>query len=347
MKVSDLSLEQKIGQKIIIGFRGTELQSEPLIVKYLEQGFIGGVILFDKDLQTKSKRNIVSPEQLRKLTDDIRSRSKIKPFIAVDQEGGAVARLNSTNGYEDYPSHNELSKTRDKNYAREISRKMAGMLKKSGINLNFAPVLDLAINPDNQVVVQKGRCFSDKWDIVADFASEFIQAHLDEDVLPVGKHFPGHGSSLGDTHNGWVDITTSWRTEELKPYEAMIQRNLLPAVMVGHLYNKNVDPIYPSSLSHIWIEEVLRKNLSFKGIVFTDDLQMKAISSHFTLEEMVELSFNAGVDVLVFANQLEYNPELPERIIELSLRMISDGKFSIKAIDSSVERILEIKEKLC
>jgi beta-N-acetylhexosaminidase len=127
----------------------------------------------------------------------------------------------------------------------------------------------------------------------------------------------------------------------------MIQRNLLPAVMVGHLYNKNVDPIYPSSLSHIWIEEVLRKNLSFKGIVFTDDLQMKAISSHFTLEEMVELSFNAGVDVLVFANQLEYTPDLPERIIELSLRMISDGKFSIKAIDSSVERILGIKEKLC
>lgn len=345
MVVENLSLEEKIGQMLLIGFRGTEVETEVWLSKSMQNGEIGGVILFDKDYLTKEKRNILEPTQLSRLIHQLKTNSKYPLFIAIDQEGGSVARLNSSNGFEDFPSANEIASKEDIGFAQGIYAKLARNLKKVGFNVNFAPVLDLCLNPENSVIVKKKRCFSSELDVVLKYGEIFIQSHIHEKILPVAKHYPGHGSSVGDTHLGWVDVTNTWQSIELKPYESLNGKGLLPAIMVGHLFNRNIDPLYPATLSHIWIEEILRKQIRFDGLVFTDDLQMKAISEGFSFEEVVELGINAGVDIFVFANQIEYDCELPKKFIDLVKELLSARKLSIERIDRSVERILGFKTR--
>ncbi|MCX7909923.1 MAG: glycoside hydrolase family 3 [Ignavibacteria bacterium] len=341
-----ISFEEKVGQKIIIGFRGTTLKEEPIIIDYLKEGFIGGVILFEKDAQNGKQRNLVEPKQIQNLINEIKVNSKHIPFISIDQEGGKVSRLNSNNGFEDFPSSKKVAMFENIEFAEEIYDRMANILQNIGINVNFAPVVDLCINSENEVVVKKERCFSSEPEVVAKFAKSFIQCHLKRKILPVAKHFPGHGSSTGDTHLDWVDITNTWKQVELKPYQILLENNFLLGVMVGHLFNKNIDPLFPASLSHIWVDEVLRKQLGFNGLVFTDDMQMKAISNYFSLEEIVELAFNCSIDVLVFANQLYYETDLPERIITISKELVSKGKIVSEKIEESFQRIVKFKKEI-
>lgn len=346
MNLHDLSLEEKIGQKILVGFRGQSLSNEPTIKKHLMDGLIGGVILYQSDFQTGTLRNLVEPKQIKDLISEINSCSKIPPFIAIDQEGGKVSRLNSSNGFPEFPSAKELGNTDDLNKAKEIFSQMAKILAEIGFNVNFAPVLDICLNSDNEVIVKKGRCFSDDPEKVTQFGKIFIESHLDQKILPVAKHFPGHGSSTTDSHHEWVDISSSWKRIELKPYEILAKTNKLPAVMIGHLFNKHFDPVYPATLSRIWIDEILHKQIGFEGLVFSDDLQMKAISDNFSLEETIELAFNSGIDILVFSNQLAYNSNLAVHFIELSKKLLRLGRIKESDIDKSVEKIIKFKYEI-
>jgi len=346
MFTNSLTLEQKICQLLMIGFRGTELKDCRWLEDYLENGLLGGVILFEKDFATNSIRNIQNPEQLKKLTKDLSAASKIPLFIAIDQEGGRVSRLNSRNGFEDYPSHAELGQINDEKTAKIVFSKIAEALHNLGINVNFAPVVDLAINPENKVVVQNNRCFSADPMEVAKFARNFVVAHKEFNVISVAKHFPGHGSSQQDSHFDWTDVTNTWRALELKPYEILNRDAILNGVMVGHIYNKNFDPNFPASLSHIWIEEILRKQIGFGGLVFTDDLQLKSISNNFSFEEAVELALLAGNDILLFANQIDYSEDLPQKFIKIVLELIKNNKISIERINNSFERIMYYKNQI-
>lgn len=346
MNISDLTLEEKIGQKLVVGFRCSKLQDEPQLEDLLRQGLLGGIILFKRDLQTGQSRNLIDHAQIKKLINDIKGSSKLPIFVTIDQEGGNVTRLNSSNGFTDFPSAYEIGTKGDLNSAKEIYQQVAQTLYETGFNVNFAPVLDLCINTKNQVIFARGRCFSEYPEKVATFGQIHIESHLERKILPVAKHFPGHGSSFGDTHLGWVDISTTWKQVELVPYKILSKANKLPAVMVGHLFNKNIDPIYPATFSRIWIEEVLRKQIEFNGLIFSDDLQMKAISENFSLEEVVELSFISGIDVLVFANQMEYNPNIVNEIIDIVKNLLNEGKIKISQIDKSVEKIIDYKLEL-
>ncbi|MGB9771140.1 MAG: glycoside hydrolase family 3 N-terminal domain-containing protein [Candidatus Kapaibacteriota bacterium] len=345
MNLHELNLDEKIAQMIIVGFRGLVLEDEGWLSDFLSQGRLGGVILFEKDFQTAKERNIANRTQLVNLINQIKNISRYFPFIAIDQEGGSVSRLNSSNGFEDFPSAEMIAEKGDISYAKTIYSELARNLSLVGCNVNFAPVVDLCLNPDNGVIVKKKRCYSSDPEVVVSFAEIFIQSLLEKNVLPVAKHFPGHGSALGDTHTSWVDVTYFWKSIELKPYEILNTKGLLDAVMVGHLFNKNIDPLYPASLSHIWIEEVLRKQIGFKGLVFTDDLQMRAIADNFSFEEVVEIGLNAGVDVFVFANQIEYEEQLPLEFIKIAKKLIQTRKISEERIDKSVERIIYYKNK--
>ncbi|MFN3306164.1 MAG: glycoside hydrolase family 3 N-terminal domain-containing protein [Candidatus Kapaibacteriota bacterium] len=345
MNLEELTLEEKIGQKIILGFRGLSLAEADYLQNCLESGIIGGVLLFDKDLETGEKRNISDPFQIIKLITDLKSNSKYPLFVALDQEGGKVARLNSSNGFEEIPSAMEIAFQDNFEYAQMYFKKIAETLKYVGINVNFAPVVDLGINSNNTVVVGNGRCFGSDPEKVANYAKIFINAHLELGIIPVAKHFPGHGSSFGDSHLGWVDISNTWTTKELQPYELLNDAARLPAVMVGHLYNRHIDPNFPASISHIWIEEILRKQIGFEGLVFSDDLQMKAICDYFTLEEVVELAFKSGIDILVFANQLNYQIDIPKNIIEITKNLLFNGKLTDVELEKSVQRILKIKNE--
>lgn len=342
----NISFEQKVGQMIMVGFAGLELEPNHFLIPALREGLIGGLIFFDKDIRTNQTRNIENPNQVESLIHQILSISHFPLFLAVDEEGGRVARLSSKNGFPDFPSHSEIGSINDVSYTRDVASQIASLLEETGFNTNFAPVIDVAINPQNAVIVQKGRSFAGTPEIVVEHSSIFVEEHIRRGVLPVAKHFPGHGSSEMDSHLGWTDVTRMWQPLELKPYELLQAKALLPSVMVAHIYNSAFDSNFPASLSHIWIEEVLRKGIGFSGLVFSDDLQMKAISDNFTFEESIEFAINAGVDVLLFANQLDFDPGLHNKILQTILQLIKSNKISIQRIEESFLRIKSIKQKI-
>lgn len=342
----NISFEQKIGQMIMVGFSGSELEPNHFLIPALREGLIGGLIFFDRDLRTNRTRNIENPNQIKSLIRQILAVSRFPLFLAVDEEGGKVARLSSKNGFLDFPSHSEIGLINKDWHTRNVASQIASLLEETGFNTNFAPVADIAINPQNTVIVQKGRSFSDIPDVVAEHSSIFIEEHIRRDILPVAKHFPGHGSSAMDSHLSWTDVTKTWKPVELKPYELLQAKSLLPSVMVAHIYNSAFDSNFPASLSHIWIEEILRKEIGFSGLAFSDDLQMKAISDNFTFEESIEFAINAGIDVLVFANQLDFDDNLHNKILQTILKLIKSNKISIQRVEESFLRIKSIKHKM-
>jgi beta-N-acetylhexosaminidase len=312
---------------IIIGFEGESL---PLsLEKYIEQNGIGGVILFSK--------NIKNPSQLKALTQKLKS-ANATIMIAIDQEGGLVERLQTKNGFFDTPKPIEIAKMGEKK-AKRYYTKMAKMLHENGINVNFAPSVDLAKNPKNRVIYTYGRAFSANPKEVITYASIFMKAMEEEGVLSVIKHFPGHGSSMADSHKGFVDVSTSWGREELVPFQKLPAK----AVMSAHIYNKNIDATYPATLSKKTLS--LLRDGGFDGVIVSDDLQMKAISENYDLNETLIRAIGASVDMLLFGNQLA-KPIMIEKIVKRVEVLVKEGKISQESIIEANERITKIKEEL-
>jgi len=343
----DKDLYDKIGQMIVLGFRGYSIEEAPDIKWLLRHGKLGGVILFDYDVASSApRRNIESPSQLAQLTQSIKEISQVPPFIAIDEEGGQVSRLKSKAGFTEFSSHKALgdSGSPEKTY-REATR-MAYQLKEAGINLNFAPCVDLAINADNPIINQKGRSFSDDPDTVVKHGQRFIQAHNEHNILTSLKHFPGHGSAAGDTHLGMVDVTRDWQEKELYPFQMLIDQGLARIVMVSHIFNRNMDSLYPASLSKNIVKNVLRRQMGYTGLVISDDLQMRAITQHYGFEESIGLAINAGVDILLLGNNLQYDHELPSRTLKAFKNLLNSGVITEERIDESYKRIMQNKNWL-
>lgn len=215
-----------------------------------------------------------------------------------------------------------------------------------GINLNLAPVIDLCSNPDNPVIAEYGRCFSANPDIVTQQARIFIEAHHTQGVLTALKHFPGHGSSSTDSHAGFVDVSATWRTNELEPYRNLIKAGVVDTVMTAHVFNEHLDSEYPATLSRPVVTGLLREKLGFDAVVFSDDMQMKAITESYSLKEAVGLAFNAGVDVLVFGNNLVYDEDIVSRTVDIIVELVEEGKVPISQIDAACARVRRLKQRL-
>src|SRR5690606_13400496 len=180
-----------------------------------------------------------------------------------------------------------------------------------GFSVNFGPVADLAVNPNNQVITKFGRAYGKSAETVAAYDEAFIAAHHAAGLITSLKHFPGHGSSTADSHEGFVDISKTWSKAELEPYRIMFADGYADMVMVGHLYHSDYageSSKLPASLSPEWIEGVLRGELGFKGVVISDDLEMGAIRKLYDLEETIVHAVNAGTDVLLFSNTVKPSP---------------------------------------
>ena len=288
-------------------FYGTKADKDSQICKDIRKYDLAGVILFDFNLADKTKpKNIISPSQVSLLTKQLKDCSPSgKLLIAVDQEGGKVQRLKSKYGfYGNFPSAADVSMTSEEN-ATSIYEKMAKEMKDVGVNYDLAPDVDLAINPKNEIIVGKGRSFGKDPDIVTKKAKLFIDIMNKYGILTSIKHFPGHGSSLGDTHKGYVDVTNTWSDVELKPYRSLAKR--ADSVMVAHVFNSNIDPNYPASLSSRTVNDLLRKDIGYNGVVITDDLQMGAITSKYSQRETLKLAINAGDDILLL--EIRYGRE--------------------------------------
>jgi beta-N-acetylhexosaminidase len=345
--VKDEDLKEKIGQMIIVGFRGTSVSENSAIVKAIQELKLGGVILFDYDVPSNSfPRNILNPEQTKKLITDLQKFSPIPLFIAVDAEGGKINRLKEKYGFLKIHSHEELGKINNPETTKKEILRLSEELKDLGFNINFAPVVDLNINPQNPIIGKLGRSFSSDPEIVFQQAKAFIEAHIQNGIIPVVKHFPGHGSSFSDSHLGMVDVTKTWKEDELIPYRKLEKENLLFGVMIGHIFNKNIDENYPATLSAIFLQGILRKEIGFEGAVVSDDLQMEAIKKYYTLEDGIIKAINAGCDILTFSNNEEkYDENLPYKVFNIIFQATKEEKIPREKILESSERILNLKKE--
>ena len=341
-------LKEKIGQMLMVGFRGAEIDDDSEIAKTIEELNLGGVILFDYDAPSKSRpRNIVDWQQTQKLIADLKSYAKNEPLLAaVDAEGGMINRLKPSMGFAEIDSAQNLG---DKNGIVAISEywTLAKQLAELGFNVNFAPVVDLNINPKNPVIGGLERSFSDNPKTAADYARAFIAAHRSFDIITSLKHFPGHGSSNADSHLGLVDITDSYQDQELFPYKELIKDNGADSIMTAHIINQNIDPEYPATLSPKFINDILRQDLEFDGVVFTDDMQMGAIIDNYGFEDSIIRAINAGCDILIFSNNgAEYDDSIARRARDAIFQAVQDGIISESRINESYSRILALKSKI-
>lgn len=342
-------LDAKIGQMILAGFRGYTLKDRNPIVADLEDRWLGGVVLFDYDVALgKYKRNIRSPQQLQELDAELLDTTPIPPLlISVDQEGGRVSRLKPAYGFPPSYSQQYLGTLGDPEFTHECATTTAQTLKSVGINLNLAPVVDLNVNPTNPIIGKYERSFSADPDVVTAHALKVIEAHHEQGVLTTLKHFPGHGSSTGDSHLGFVDVTKTWKKVELEPFENIIRAGMCDVVMTAHIFNSKLDPNYPATLSYSTITDILRKKLGWEGVVISDDMGMGAIADNYGFEEAVGLSILAGVDILAFANNSAiFDPTIPARAIEVIKGMVEDGVITEGRIDESYQRIMSLKARL-
>ena len=340
-------LEQKIGQMLMVGFHGTTATKDTQICKDIKKYHLGAVILFDYNPVNKNKaKNIATKKQLKQLTKELQACAYDgKLLIAVDQEGGKVQRLKSKYGfYGRFPKASDVIKM-DQSHIKSTYTKMSKELKSVGINYDLAPVVDLDINQKNHVIHGLGRSFGKNPKIVAKYASTFIDAMHTHGVLTALKHFPGHGSSEGDTHKGFVDVTNLWNNVELAPYKLLNHK--ADTVMVAHVFNKHIDAKYPATLSKKTVDGLLRKTLGFYGVVITDDLQMGAISKKYGLKKTLKLAINAGDDILLIGNQLDPTQvKSPKTLVNIIVDLLNTGKVSMTRINQSYKRIQKLKQRL-
>jgi len=340
-------LERKIAQMLLLGFPGETLEPGSPIDLAIRQYGAGGVVLFDNNIDLQvTNRNITSPSQLLQLTSALHQAAEVPLFIAVDQEGGVVARLKERYGFPPSFSAQYLGKQHDLELTRSASEGIAVTLEQYGCNLNLAPCVDVNSNPDNPVIAFKERSFSADPAEVAAHAAAFMESHHRHRILTCLKHFPGHGSSHDDSHLGLVDVTRYWHENELEPYRYLISQGLCDMVMTAHTFNTNLDPVYPATLSKATIDGILRRRLGFDGVVVSDDLYMGAIVQHYSYETAVEKAINAGVDLLVVANDKLYSPDIMPRTISLLVELVQQGRIARQRIDQACNRIMRLKQRM-
>ncbi|MFO7847447.1 MAG: glycoside hydrolase family 3 N-terminal domain-containing protein [Balneolaceae bacterium] len=341
------SLEQKIGQLLMVGFKGYELSDTLHIVRDIEEHNLGGVILFDYHVPGNSpERNIDSAEQVTALNQSLQNLADTPLLISVDQEGGRVARLKSERGFPRTVSAEYLGELNNPDSTRAYATEQADMLNSLGFNVNFAPIVDLNTNPDNPVIGRLERSYSSDPDIVTQHVSVVIEEHGTQNVLPVVKHFPGHGSAWNDSHVGMADVTDTWQDAELDPYRNLQQSGHTFGVMTAHVLNKNLDDERPATLSRKIQTELLQNDIGFDGILFSDDMQMEAIRSFYGLRESLKDALNAGVDVLIFANNSVYQREIVPEAVQIISELIESGEVDEERINDAYNTVMETKQSL-
>ncbi len=335
------SLDFKIGQMIMIGMPGPEVDSA--VLEEVRAGKAGAIIFFEKNIP---KTNSV--EGLRKLAATYQSAAPVKLLIGIDQEGGKVNRLKEIYGFPKSITAAAIGKSKSLDTARYYAASTAANLARLGINVNFAPVVDLAVEPNNPAIVKPQRSYSANPDTVIMFAREVIKQHRKQGIITVLKHFPGHGSTKDDTHLGMADVTNTWTEKELKPYRVLIHEGSADAVMSAHIVNKKLDPKgYPGTLSKPILDGILRKKLGFNGVVFSDDMQMHAITKQYGTEEAVRMAINAGIDIMCFSNNIPGSEQRTvDKVHAIIKGFVADGKISRTRIDQSYHRIMALKRTL-
>jgi beta-N-acetylhexosaminidase len=343
----DPDLRTKIAQMLLVGFRGLTVKDAAETVADIRDRGLGGVLLFDYDTPTRTfGRNVSTPAQVRSLVAGLRAAASIPLLVAIDEEGGQVDRLKARYGFPATVSEGTLGARDDVADTRRQAKAIGETLSGLGIDLDLAPVVDLEVNPTNPIIGALERSFSADPEVVSRQGLAYLAGLHDAGVGGTLKHFPGHGSSTADTHLGWVDVTKTWSEAELAPFRAIIASGAADAVLVAHVFDADLDPTYPASLSSAVIGGMLRGDLGFDGVVITDDLQMGAIRSVYGYATSVERAILAGADMLTIANEQVYEPGIVATTIDIVEAAINAGRIEPARIDASWGRIYALKTRL-
>lgn len=323
------------GQMLMAGFEGTTLnrETEDLICNH----HVGGLILFS--------RNYENPVQLhtliRNLQEVAASTSTGLPlFISVDQEGGRVARLSEP--FTKYPPLCCVGYAQSEDLAFRFGQALAAELADVGINMDYAPVLDVHTHPENPIIGD--RAIASDPQTVARLANSFIRGFRDKGVIPVGKHFPGHGDTRLDSH---LDLPTVQRDAatleavELLPFKETIARGL-EVIMTAHVIYTAWDEKNPATFSKTILQNILRQRLGFEGIIMSDDLEMKAVDDYYDSKALPRKGIDAGLDMFLICNNTEKARALHDRLTQ----EVDKGTIALARVQQSVERILRLKQNL-
>lgn len=336
-----------------MGFDGSEINDHSPVAQWLSNDGLGGVLLFDKDLSTDMYgKNLKNQTQIKHLVHQLNNyASKImideqpRLLIALDYEGGVVDRLSKIDGCMTTMRATNLAKLSASDFEEEV-RQMALTLKSLGFNLNFAPVVDLNLNDQQGIIGKLGRSFSHNPEYVIRAANQFVELFSNYGISCCFKHFPGHGSAIGDTHEGFVDVTDTFHFDELIPYRSLLKDTNKPVmVMTAHVVNRQLDSKgLPATLSHEILTGLLRETIGYDGVIISDDLQMQAIAKHYSLEESLELTINAGADMVIFANQL--GTVSAPQVIDCIEQLVLTNAIDQKRIDDAYRRVIRFKQQI-
>ena len=337
---------------LMVGFRGDQIDDNSDAARYVRDLHVGSIVLFDVDLTSDGPRkigtrNVTTKERLITLTHKLQSYADEPLIIAADQEGGMVCRLKPEYGFKPTVNALYLGTVDNRDTTLYYAMRIAQEMKECGVNLNLAPVLDIH-SEDGPHLGHFKRCFSTDVDVITRHAGWFIDAHYKHGILCAVKHFPGHGSAQGDSHEGMVDATSNWNPRELTPFEKLIAQRKVDVVMTAHIYNRRLDPDYPATLSHRIITELLRNNLHYDGVVVTDDMYMEGILSQYSIPEAFALAINAGADILLVGNNIDtgFEADRPFRLVDIIVDLVKTGKVPYQRIHESSERILRLKRRV-
>ena len=329
-KINSMTLDEKIGQMFIMGMDGYYV--DDFTNAMIEDYHIGGIILFG--------RNIRDSNQLLELTNSLNEvNNKIPLFISIDEEGGRVSRMPKE--VLNIPSCREIGKKNDAMYAFEVGSTIGMKIKSLGLNMNFAPVLDIDSNPQNPVIGD--RSFGGDDEIVSKMGMEVMKGLRSENIISVVKHFPGHGDTSVDSHIGLPRIDKDLESVlqfEIIPFKKAIE-NHVDGIMIAHILFSRIDPDNPASLSKIIITDLLREELDYNGVVITDDMTMGAILENYAIVDASVQAIMAGADIILLSHGNENKVNAIKGIKEA----VVNNKISMERVDESVYRILKLKEK--
>ncbi|MFY9214055.1 MAG: beta-N-acetylhexosaminidase [Tissierellaceae bacterium] len=331
-KLDSMTLEEKAGQLLIVGFKGTFLNDRTK--SYINDLKVGGLILFD--------RNIESKGQIIGLVEEIKgsnAEEDIPLFLCIDEEGGSISRLPKE--YRRLPDPFQIGETNDVDISFQFGQLLGNRVKGLGLNLNFAPVLDIHSNPDNPVIGK--RAYGTNPERVSDIGLEVAKGIRNSSIIPAVKHFPGHGDTSTDSHLELPIIDKSLeelRNFELIPFEDAIENNI-EMIMMAHILLPSLDKDYPATLSKKIVHDLLRDEMGYEGVIVSDDMTMGAIVNNFTLEDACIDFLKAGGDILLVCHG-EDNPRI---VFDKIIEAVEIGELSMEEIDEKVYRILELKDR--
>jgi beta-N-acetylhexosaminidase len=329
--MSSRELRRHVGQLSIAGFAGHSL---PADLRSLAREFdLGGVILF--------ARNVESPEQVAELAHQAAELTQELPlWVSVDQEGGRVARLKRP--FTEWPPMMTLGRSGDAKLAARFARALAAELKAVGISLDYTPVLDVHTNPKNPVIGD--RALAERAEDVARLGTAIIEALQGEGIAACGKHFPGHGDTSTDSHHELPLIEhppDRLEAVEFVPFRAAIEAEVA-AIMTAHILVPALDEELPGTLSPAIVDGLLKEKLGYRGLVLSDDLEMKAISSRFGVPEATVKAMAAGCDAVLMCGATQ-EPQIAA--LEAVIHAVEDGTLPLKRLEDALARHRRVKER--